>query len=56
MDYSLPGSSAWDFPGKYMGMCCHFLLQEIFPDKDSSLPLLRVDSLPEPPGKPNVSF
>ena len=32
MDYSLPGSSCqWDFPGKYTGVGCHFLLQEIFP-------------------------
>ena len=46
MDYSLPGSSAWDFPGKYMGVCRHFLLQGIFPDEDSSLRLLQVDSLP----------
>ena len=31
MDYSSPGSSVWDFPGKNIGVSCHFLLQGIFP-------------------------
>ena len=38
MDYSPPGSSvrAWNFPGKDTGMCCHFLLQGIFPTQESN--------------------
>ena len=30
MDYSLPGYSVHDSPGKNTGVGCHFLLQEIF--------------------------
>ena len=30
MDYSPPGSSPWNFPGKDTGAGCHFLLQGIF--------------------------
>ena len=34
MDCSLPGSSLhpWDFPGKSMGVGCHFLLHGDLPD------------------------
>ena len=28
---SLVGYSPWDFPGKNIGVGCHFFLQEIFP-------------------------
>ena len=27
----------WDFPGKNTGVCCHFLLQGIFPTRDQTL-------------------
>ena len=37
---SLAGYSPWDFPGKNTGMGCHFLLQRIFPTKESNLGLL----------------
>ena len=30
----------WDSPGKYTGVGCHFLLQEIFPSQGSNLSLL----------------
>ena len=41
MDCSLPGSSClWDFPGKYTGVGCHFLLQEIFPTQGLNQGLL----------------
>ena len=30
----------WDSPGKYTGVGCHFLLQEIFPFQGSNLSLL----------------
>ena len=30
----------WDFPGKDTGVCCHFLLQRIFPTQGSNLDLL----------------
>ena len=30
MDWSLPGFSPWDSPGKNTGVSCHFLLQVIF--------------------------
>ena len=30
----------WDFPGKNIGMCCHFLLQGIFLTQRSNLGLL----------------
>ena len=37
MDYSLPGSSVpEDSPGKYIGVVCHALHQEIFPIKGSN--------------------
>ena len=41
----------WNFPGKNMGVGCHFLLQGIFPPQGSNPHLLRllhwqVDSLP----------
>ena len=38
----------WDFPGKNTGVCCHFLLQGIFPNQGSNLHLLpwQVGSLP----------
>ena len=56
MDCSLPGSSVHgDSPGKNTGVCCHALLQGIFPTQGSnpSLPHCGGDSLPaEPPGKP----
>ena len=32
--------SPWDFPGKNTGVGCHFLLQGIFPTKDSNPALL----------------
>ena len=41
MDYSSPGSSVHgDSPGKNTGMCCHALLQGIFPTKGLNPPLL----------------
>ena len=45
----------WDFPGKNIGMGCHFLLQGIFPVQGCNLgsPAFQADSLlSEPPGKP----
>ena len=54
MDYSLPGSSPWDFPGKNVGSC-RFLLQGIFSTHGSNPPLLhwQADSFTTlPPGKP----
>ena len=30
----------WNFPGKNTGVCCHFLLQGIFPTQGSKPPLL----------------
>ena len=30
----------WDSPGKNTGVCCHFLLQGIFPTQESNLGLL----------------
>ena len=43
-----------DFPGKNTGVCCHFLLQSVFPIQGSNLCLLHVlhwqmDSLPLAP-------
>ena len=56
-DYSPPGSSTMDFPGKNIGVGCHFLLQGIFPTQglnEPGSPILQTDSLPsEPPVKPN---
>ena len=40
MDYSLPGSSPRNFPGKNAGAGCHFLFQRIFPSQRSNLHLL----------------
>ena len=41
MDCSPPGFSVQGiFPGKNTGVCCHFLLQGIFPTQDSNLRLL----------------
>ena len=48
----------WDFPGKNAGVCCHFLLQGIFPTQGSNPGLLSLlhwqgDSLTlVPAGKP----
>ena len=60
MGYSSPGSSVHaDSPGKNTGVCCHALLQGIFPTKRLNLPFLcllhwQAGSLPlAPPGKPN---
>ena len=39
VDYSLPGSSPWDSPGKNTGLGCHFFLQSIFPTQGSNLGL-----------------
>ena len=33
MDCNMPGSSVWDFPGKNIGVDCHFLPQGIFPNQ-----------------------
>ena len=41
-DYSLPGSSAMDAPGKNIGVGFHFLLQGIFPTQRSNPPLLHL--------------
>ena len=48
VDCSPPGSSPWDFPGKYSRVDCHFLLQEIFPTQKSNLHFLHweMDSFP----------
>ena len=60
MDCSLPGCP-WDSLGKGTGVCCHALLQGIFPTQASNPSLLillhwKVGSLPQaPPGKPNCS-
>jgi len=40
MDYSPPGSSVWNFPGKNAGVSCHFFLQGIFPTHGSNLWIL----------------
>ena len=39
MDYSPPGSSPWDSPGKNTGLGCHFFLHRIFPTQRSNLGL-----------------
>ena len=36
MDWSLPGSWPWDYPGKNNGASCHFLLQGIYQPKDQT--------------------
>ena len=51
VDCSLLGSSPWNYPGKNIGVGCHFLLQGIFLTQGSNLHILRllhlhVDSLP----------
>ena len=48
-DCSPPGSSGpWDFPGKTIGVGCHFILQGIFPTQGSNSHFLhwQADSLP----------
>ena len=47
--------SPWDFSGKNTGVCCHFLLQRIFPTQGFNLHPLhwQVGSLP---GKPIIYF
>ena len=48
----------WDSPGKNTGVCCHALLQGIFPNQGTNLSLLcllhwqAASLLLEPPGKP----
>ena len=50
----------WNFPGKFTGLGCHFLLQGIFPTQGLNPRLLyllhwQMNSLPvEPPGKPII--
>ena len=53
MDGSLPGSSVLgDSPGKNIGMCCHALLQGIFPTQGLTPGLPQtVYLLSESPGK-----
>ena len=48
MDYSLPGSSPWDSPGKNTEVGCHYLLQGIFLTQELNLHLLlwQADPLP----------
>ena len=41
-DWSVPGSSLWDFPGKNTGVGCHALLQDIFPTQGQNLYLLHL--------------
>jgi len=41
-DWSVPGSSLWDFPGKNTGVGCHALLREIFPTQGQNLYLLHL--------------
>ena len=41
-DWSVPGSSLWDFPCKNTGVGCHALLQEIFPTQGQNLYLLHL--------------
>ena len=55
-DCSLPGSAplSRDFPGKNIGVGCHFLLQWVFPTQESELvspasPALQADPLPLSP-------
>ena len=57
MDYSLPWTIAypWDYPGKNIGVGCHFLLQEIFQDpgiEPTSPALAGGFFTTEPPEKP----
>ena len=35
----------WDSPGKTTGMCCHFLLQGLFPTQGSNLDILSVSCI-----------
>ena len=63
MDCSLPSSpSRWDFPGKNIGVGCHFLHHGIFQTQGSNaLHQARMSSIAggflttEPPGKPFFS-
>ena len=54
IDCSLPGSSVhWDSPSKNTGVCCHVLLQRIFPIQGSNPGLLHCRKiLYHLPGKP----
>ena len=59
MDYSPPGSSIPDFPGKNTRVGCHFLHQGILPDpgiKLMSLALAGRFFTTEPPEKPTVEY
>ena len=60
MDCSSPGFlCSWDFPGKNIGVGCHFLLQGIVPTQGSNPRLLhwQADSfITEPPKKPLWNF
>ena len=48
----------WDFPGKNIGVGCHFLLQGIFSTHGSNLHLLHWEAVftMESPGKPQVGL
>ena len=50
-DWSVPGSSLWDFPGKNTGVGCHALLREIFPTQGQNLYLLHWRVIKNPPVK-----
>ena len=58
MDCSPPGSCVHDSLGKSTGVCCHALLQGIFPTKGlnplMSLALAGGFFTAEPPGKPHT--
>ena len=60
MDWSPPGSSPWDSPGKNTGLACHSLFQGVFLIQELNLLLLnflhwKAGSLPlAPPGKPSL--
>ena len=53
--------SSVEFPGKYTGVGCHFLLKGIFPAQGSNVTLLRLLVLADgfftavPPGKPEYN-
>ena len=40
--WTVAHQATWDFPGKNTGVCCHFLLQEIFPSQGWNLGLLHL--------------
>ena len=59
MDWSCQAPRQWGFPGKNTGVCCHLLLQEIFPTQGSNLRLLHWGGFfffkpLAPPGKPPI--